>query len=94
MAQEASNPTAHGHAVDNNAVPVADSATVAKNVANRGPLNEVVCGAMMLAYERSGCWQQVSSQDPKDLPRIKIDRLRQSKARIKNGDTWVRHPFH
>lgn len=47
-------------AVISSAVPVADSATVARNVANRGPLNEVVCGAMMLAYERSGCWQQVN----------------------------------
>jgi pentatricopeptide repeat protein len=45
-------------AVIADAVPIADSATVARNIANRGPLNEVVCGAMMLAYERSGCWQQ------------------------------------
>lgn len=27
---------------------------------NKGPVNEVVCGAMMLAYERAGKWEQVS----------------------------------
>lgn len=54
--EEVSSPVAA--AVVSSAVPVADSATVARNMANRGPLNEVVCGAMMLAYERSGCWQQ------------------------------------
>ena len=26
----------------------------------KGPINEVVCGAMMLAYERAGKWEQVS----------------------------------
>lgn len=25
----------------------------------KGPINEVVCGAMMLAYERAGKWEQV-----------------------------------
>lgn len=28
--------------------------------AGKGPINEVVCGAMMLAYERAGKWEQVS----------------------------------
>jgi hypothetical protein len=28
--------------------------------AGKGPVNEVVCGAMMLAYERAGKWEQVS----------------------------------
>lgn len=28
----------------------------------KGPINEVVCGAMMLAYERAGKWEQVSSR--------------------------------
>ena len=42
------------------AVSAAESNTVQNRLANsRGPLNEVVCGAMMLAYERSGCWVQV-----------------------------------
>jgi len=27
--------------------------------AGKGPVNEVVCGAMMLAYERAGKWEQV-----------------------------------
>ena len=30
--------------------------------ARAGPLNEVVCGAMMLAYERSGKWNEVCGQ--------------------------------
>ena len=33
--------------------------TVLKMMNGRSPLNDVVCGAMMLAYERSGCWAQV-----------------------------------
>ena len=39
--------------------PLPEAATAPKLSVNRGPLNEVVCGAMMLAYERSGCWLQV-----------------------------------
>ena len=40
---------------------VPEGAAVAKPVISpRTPLNEVVCGAMMLAYERAGCWQQVN----------------------------------
>ena len=31
---------------------------------NKGPVNEVVCGAMMLAYERAGKWEQVDWQGP------------------------------
>ncbi len=35
-------------------------ATQAAGRAGKGPVNEVVCGAMMLAYERAGKWEQVS----------------------------------
>ena len=30
--------------------------------AGKGPINEVVCGAMMMAYERAGKWQQVGHE--------------------------------
>ena len=32
--------------------------------ARAGPLNEVVCGAMMLAYERAGKWNEVWRHAP------------------------------
>ena len=32
----------------------------AQGRSGKGPINEVVCGAMMLAYERAGKWHQVS----------------------------------
>ena len=35
--------------------------------AARGPLNEVVCGAMMLAYERAGKWNEVCHIDSRCL---------------------------
>lgn len=44
---------------DQAAVAALTDNTVAKINNGRSPLNEVVCGAMMLAYERSGCWAQV-----------------------------------
>ena len=37
-------------------------ASQAAGRAGKGPVNEVVCGAMMLAYERAGKWEQVSAQ--------------------------------
>lgn len=33
----------------------------ARPISAHSPLNEVVCGAMMLAYERAGRWEKVST---------------------------------
>ena len=45
-------------AVAGNAVPAAGLAKLRPLPKGRGPVNEVVCGALMLAYERAGKWQE------------------------------------
>ena len=44
--------------VAGNAVPAAGLAKLRPLPKGRGPVNEVVCGALMLAYERAGKWQE------------------------------------
>lgn len=45
-------------AVAGNAVPAAGLTILRPLPKGRGPVNEVVCGALMLAYERAGKWQE------------------------------------